>query len=129
MSCSFFVAINKIFDCIFAGFVDFIAKFESLSIHRENYQLVVRDQSLGAPIVPYEGKLNPSKKIKKNKKALVKVDLDEESERAWLKLMDNGGYSYEQGSESEEYWERERGTMINRASIALSILSRYQGIS
>lgn len=105
------------------SFVDFIAKFESLSIHHKNDQLVVRDQNVGVSIVPYNGKVNSSMK-KKNKKALFKVDLDEESERAWLKIMDN---NYEQGSEDEEYWERERQTMINRASIIISILARFQG--
>uniref|UniRef100_A0A166JCV5 HhH-GPD domain-containing protein n=1 Tax=Daucus carota subsp. sativus TaxID=79200 RepID=A0A166JCV5_DAUCS len=106
------------------GFVDVIDKFESPTIDHKYDQLVVRDRSVGASIVPYKGRFNPLKK--KKKEALPKVDLDEKSEKAWLKLMDSCGKNYEQG-EDEEYWDTERQIMINKVESVISILGGFQG--
>ncbi|XP_063942229.1 transcriptional activator DEMETER isoform X2 [Daucus carota subsp. sativus] len=106
------------------SFVDVIDKFESPTIDHKYDQLVVRDRSVGASIVPYKGRFNPLKK--KKKEALPKVDLDEKSEKAWLKLMDSCGKNYEQG-EDEEYWDTERQIMINKVESVISILGGFQG--
>lgn len=111
-----------------AGTVDdIVAGLELLSIHQKHGQLVVRRQSVGAEIVPYEGKFDPRKN---NKKVQATVDLDKESERAWTMLMaPSGSTTFDEPDLDKEYWDRERQVTIKRVESLLAILRDFQGIS
>ncbi|KAL8101966.1 DEMETER-like protein 2 [Apium graveolens] len=104
-----------------------VSRLQFLSIHenQKSGQLVVRHQSVGAPLVLYEGKFDPRKK---NKKVQATVDLDKESEKAWLMLMGNGGSTtFDEPDLDKEYWDRERQVTIDRVESLIAILREFQG--
>lgn len=101
--------------------------FEHLSISENCWQLVVRDENVDRTVVPFKKKSDPLKKSKLQ----PKIVLDQETERVFALLMDNGGSTYdeeaEQDPEKKAYWERERHILEQRVDTFLDMMSQFQG--
>lgn len=108
------------------GFLDVVLQnFKYLSISEKNGQLVVRDPNVDRTIVPYEGNLLTKRK------SPPKINLDQESERVWALLMENGGSTHDKEAEADPvkkaYWARERHLLEAHLHIFITILRRFQG--
>ncbi|XP_076916157.1 DNA glycosylase/AP lyase ROS1-like [Bidens hawaiensis] len=98
-------------------------RFERLHINDEKNALVVYQQD--RTLVPYEGLFNPTKKRKRR----PKVDLDEETNRVWMLLLENINSEGIDGTDEDKakWWEEERRVFRGRVDSFIARMHLVQG--
>ncbi|KAM0048532.1 putative DNA-(apurinic or apyrimidinic site) lyase [Helianthus debilis subsp. tardiflorus] len=91
--------------------------------YHENNALVVYQQDRS--VVPYAGVFNPMKK----KKQRPKVDLDDETNRVWMLLLENINSEGIDGTDEDKakWWEEERRVFRGRADSFIARMHLVQG--